>query len=60
MDRHELTGAAWRTSTYSSGDGECVEVAPILDGVALRDSKNPLGGVLRFSDQQWAVFTLAL
>lgn len=60
MGQHDLTGAGWRTSSYSSGEGQCVEVAPIQDGVALRDSKNPSGGVLRFSGQQWAVFTLGL
>lgn len=60
MDRDDLTGATWRTSSYSSGNGQCVEVARTTKVVALRDSKNPAGRALRFSDQQWAVFTLGL
>lgn len=52
----DLTDAAWRTSSYSSAVNNCVAVAPIRDGVAIRDSKNPLGGVLRFSGQQSALF----
>jgi hypothetical protein len=36
----------WRKSSHSNGNGgECVEVAGTLD--AVRDSKNPDGGVLR-------------
>jgi Domain of unknown function (DUF397) len=36
----------WRKSSHSNGQGgECVEVAGTLD--AVRDSKNPTGGVLR-------------
>lgn len=36
----------WRKSSYSNGEGgECVEITHTLD--AVRDSKNPHGGVLR-------------
>jgi len=36
----------WRTSSFSGGgNNECVQVANTLG--ALRDSKNPHGGVLR-------------
>lgn len=39
----------WRKSTYSSEFG-CVEAAPLPDGsVAIRDSKNPEGGMLVFT-----------
>jgi hypothetical protein len=60
MERDDLTGLRWRTSSYSSGNGQCVEVAPITEGVALRDSKNPTGGVLRFAEQGWAAFTVTV
>jgi Domain of unknown function (DUF397) len=48
----------WRKSTYSSDDGNCVEVAD-LDGSAraVRDSKDPSGGHLTLTTAQWAVFT---
>ena len=34
----------WRKSSFSGGDGQCVEVA---HAGAVRDSKNPAGPVLR-------------
>lgn len=44
-------------SSYSSGNGECVEVARnIPDIVAVRDSKNPHGPVLRFAPAAWSEF----
>jgi hypothetical protein len=55
----DLTGAAWRKSSYSSANGgQCVEVAASLPGsVAVRDSQDPAGPALAFTPQQWAAFT---
>jgi hypothetical protein len=51
-----LTDAAWRTSSRSSGNGNCVEVA-VLDGaVAVRDSKDRRGPVLIFTSAEWDAF----
>jgi uncharacterized protein DUF397 len=48
----------WRKSSYSSDDGNCVEVADLPDGGrAVRDSKNPNGGHLTFSASVWRQFT---
>ncbi|MFJ7338294.1 DUF397 domain-containing protein [Streptomyces sp. NPDC101116] len=50
---------AWFKSSYSSsGDGDCVEVAvaPRLDTVLIRDSKNKQGPQLRLSPTAWSVF----
>ncbi|HEV3380072.1 MAG TPA: DUF397 domain-containing protein [Trebonia sp.] len=48
----------WFKSTYSSGSGECVECALVLDGgVAVRDSKRPADGLLAFSPGAWQLFT---
>ncbi|MFY1700343.1 DUF397 domain-containing protein [Micromonospora sp. WMMA1923] len=54
----DLTGARWRTSTRSSGNGgNCVEVADNLpDLVAVRDSKDPTGPALTFSPATWHTF----
>ncbi|TDC33328.1 DUF397 domain-containing protein [Micromonospora sp. 15K316] len=54
----DLTGATWRTSTRSSGNGgDCVEVADNLPGVvAVRDSKDRQGPVLTFGPRAWAAF----
>ena len=55
---HDLTPATWRKSTHSQGYSNCVEVADLLPGIrAVRDSKNPDGGVLIFPAGQWSAFT---
>lgn len=60
----DLTGAAWRKSSFSSGNGgACVEVA-IVPGategggslVALRDSTDPAGPALVFTPDAWQAF----
>ena len=60
----DLSGAAWRKSSYSGGNGgQCVEVAAITTHpdspepiCAVRDSTNPDGPVLAFSPGQWRTF----
>ncbi|WP_082772223.1 DUF397 domain-containing protein [Actinoplanes sp. TFC3] len=47
---------AWRKSSRSNGGGQCIEVAVLGDIVAVRDSKNPGGGVLRFPREAWTAF----
>jgi hypothetical protein len=47
---------AWRKSSRSSNGTSCVEVAFAGDDVATRDSKNPTGPTLRFTQQSWSVF----
>ncbi|MGH3390603.1 MAG: DUF397 domain-containing protein [Actinomadura sp.] len=47
--------AAWRKSSRSGQEGQCVEVAD-LDQVAVRDSKSPSGPVLAFSRREWRSF----
>jgi hypothetical protein len=46
----------WKKSSYSSAQGNCVEVAPLRDGTAVRDSKDPHGPVLRFPGDAWSAF----
>ena len=62
MDDGRLTGAQWRMSSYSGGNGgTCVEVADNLTGViAVRDSKDPDGPVLRFSRADWSAFVTGI
>lgn len=56
----DLTGIPWRTSTRTgSGSGNCVEVAPLLDGsgrVAVRHSKHPEDAVIVYTRAEWDAF----
>jgi hypothetical protein len=48
--------AIWRVSSYSGGQGECVEVADNLPALTVRDSKRPTGPVITFTPQAWRTF----
>jgi hypothetical protein len=54
--RVDLGGADWRTSSRSSGNGACVEVAVLVGAVAVRDSKRTGGPALVFTPHQWRLF----
>jgi hypothetical protein len=54
----DLTSAEWRKSSFSTNNGNCVEVARNLVGiVAVRDSKDPDGPRLVFTPAEWQAFT---
>jgi hypothetical protein len=49
--------ATWRSSTYSGGNNECLELAHGIPGLApVRDSKNPAGPVIPFGRDAWNAF----
>lgn len=55
----ELATARWRKSSYSNGEegGACVEVADGIPGaVPVRDSKDPHGPALTFTEAAWHSF----
>ncbi len=52
-----MENLVWRTSSKSSSQGQCVEVANLPDGGrAVRDSKDRSGPVLTFTAKEWAAF----
>jgi hypothetical protein len=54
---HDDVIAPWRKSSYSNTRANCVEVAKTRSGkVAVRDSRDPEGGALSFSPDEWQVF----
>ena len=49
--------ATWAKSSFSFSNGNCVEVAALPGGsVAVRDSRDPAGPVLRFTRDGWDTF----
>ncbi len=67
MDQHVnggqasfLHAAVWRKSSYSNPSGNCLEIAELAGGVALRDSRFPDGPVLAFTIATWDVFLRGL
>lgn len=60
MPEIDLSRAKWHKSSFSSQDGNCVEVARNVPGlVAVRDSKDPGGTTLIFPSAAWQTFLLA-
>ena len=56
----DLTGAVWIKSSYSTNNGNCVEVAQLPGGVVMRDSKDPDGAALTFTRAEWDAFLLGI
>lgn len=50
-----LSDPKWRVAK-DCNSGHCVEVAELLDGVAIRDSKNPTNSVLAFDESARGTF----
>jgi hypothetical protein len=52
-----MSDLIWVRSSYSgSQGGQCVEVAAAPTGIAIRDSKDPDGPMLRFTVEAWKDF----
>ncbi|GAB3496432.1 DUF397 domain-containing protein [Amycolatopsis cihanbeyliensis] len=39
MSRSDFTSVCWTKSSYSQGNGECIELARATDKIGVRDSK---------------------
>ncbi len=55
----EVRELQWRKATGSVGNGACVEVATVNGQIAIRDSKNPDGHILRYSAKAFRSFVAA-
>lgn len=60
MDRSDVSPREWRTSSYSNGGGQCVEVGYVPGIAAVRDSKDRAAGYLAVDRPQWSVFVAAI
>ncbi len=60
MTAREPDCIVWHTSSYSYGNGNCVQVAPAPDRVLVRDSKDPDGPALTVPTPTWLAFLTTL
>ena len=51
-----LAGATWRKSSWSTYNGNCVEVTEHDSLIGVRDSKDGSGPVLVFNGTAWRLF----
>ncbi|WP_073951848.1 DUF397 domain-containing protein [Streptomyces kebangsaanensis] len=57
----DMSAAKWRSSTYSGGNNECLELAHDVPALApVRDSKRPAGPVIPFGRDAWRTFVTHL
>ncbi|MGI8308416.1 MULTISPECIES: DUF397 domain-containing protein [Saccharopolyspora] len=57
MPAQQLPNAVWRKSRHSGAVGNCVELAPLVDGgIAVRNSRYPEGPALVYSRDEIAAF----
>jgi hypothetical protein len=52
----EDLGRDWRKSSFNGNGGECVEVGQTGEAVAVRDTKDRAGTILRFTPGAWRKF----
>ncbi|MEV5137359.1 DUF397 domain-containing protein [Streptomyces syringium] len=61
LHTYGLSSVAWRKSSASGAEHNCVEVADLAHGgVAIRDSKDTRRAPLRFNATEWAAFRQGL
>ncbi|MGV4987703.1 DUF397 domain-containing protein [Streptomyces sp. NRAIS4] len=56
------TDLHWSKSSYSDGEGECLEVAPTPTTIHIRDSKTPAptAPILKVTPTTWTAFITTL
>ncbi|MEV6350048.1 DUF397 domain-containing protein [Actinoplanes sp. NPDC051851] len=55
MHQEQSVDVDWQTSTFCA-TANCVQVAQNDDTIMVRDSKDPEGGVLRYTPDEWSAF----
>jgi hypothetical protein len=53
----KAVSSAWRKSTRSIGNGQCIEAAQLADGrLAMRDSTDEAGPAILLAEAAWHLF----
>lgn len=59
MHQNDARAGKWRKSSFSN-TGSCVEVALGSEQIGVRDSKDPNGPSLTFTQAEWRAFVLGV
>ncbi|GAA0982845.1 hypothetical protein GCM10009551_028360 [Nocardiopsis tropica] len=60
MYQNQNDQMTFRKSSYSATANECVEIADLPDGAAVRDTQNRGLGHIAFGGQEWQAFLSTL
>jgi len=52
----ERDSLAWLKARSSTANGHCVEIAPAVGNIAMRDSKDPDGPILVYTTSEFRAF----
>ena len=55
-----MSDDAWRKSSYSGSQGNCVEIGHAVGQIKVRDTKDRQGPVITTSTDAWRRFTAGL
>jgi hypothetical protein len=56
VTRSEFQSLCWKKARHSIANGDCVEIASAQGLVAVRDSKDPSGPIMRYDASVWQSF----
>lgn len=56
LSRDEALRFNWRKAKRSMSNGNCTEVTVVTDFIAVRDSQDPYGPILRYPVGSWRSF----
>jgi Domain of unknown function (DUF397) len=58
LNNLKITDLQWRKARRSSNNGACVEMAPTIGQILVRDSMDRNGPVMLYSRNSWNIFVL--
>jgi hypothetical protein len=56
LSQSERASLVWRKAALSTANGQCVEIASAAGRVAIRDSKDPDGPILVYTQAEFSAF----
>jgi Domain of unknown function (DUF397) len=58
-NRLKVSDLRWRKARRSANNGACVELAPIVGAILVRDSQDEDGPIVPYANKSWRLFLQA-